>query len=180
MFQQAPSRRQASITRAKNRAADITSLFSSLQNSVPAGILSLSTRRMRTNMRGYSTSTSSSATSSAASTPGGNGETSTESTQSSAGQIYTNWVFVTSAEVLARAREGEDDDGDGGGGGEGYHDHTEGGGGEVMVMVMVMEEGGEVMVMVMVMEEVLLEKFLQEQQQEDGGQNDSIATNARS
>ncbi|KAF8254121.1 hypothetical protein K440DRAFT_618767 [Wilcoxina mikolae CBS 423.85] len=130
MFQQAPSRRQASITCAKNRAADITSLFSSLQNSVPAGILPLNTRRMRANMRGYSISTSSSATSSAASTPGGNGETSTGSTQSSTGQMYTNWVFVTSAEVLARAGEGEDDDDGGGGrGGEGYHDHTEGGGG---------------------------------------------------
>jgi len=74
-------------------------------------------------MRNYSSPFSStSSSSSAASTPGLDESTST-SRPSNTGQIYSNWVFVTSAEVLARAGEGEDDEG----GGEGYHDHVEGG-----------------------------------------------------
>jgi hypothetical protein len=70
-------------------------------------------------MRHYLTSTP-------PSTPGSDASSITSSSSSSSGPTYTpppysNWVFVTSAEVLARAAEGEEDGEEGEQAGEGEH-----------------------------------------------------------
>ncbi|KAI5859030.1 hypothetical protein BZA05DRAFT_20106 [Tricharina praecox] len=109
--------------------AHITSLFSSLQDPISSSILPISTRRLRAKMRGYSPHCADPSSSSAVSSPTGSTSStgsaataassasaashSSHSFSSSAGTvrvpIYTNWVFVTSAEVLARAGEGEEE-----------------------------------------------------------------------
>jgi hypothetical protein len=95
--------------------AHISSLFSSLHDPVASSILPLSARRLRARMRCYSPrSVNSSSNSSAVSSPtGGAASTSTPSSSATGvrAPIYSNWVFVTSAEVLARAGE-SDEEGD--------------------------------------------------------------------
>jgi len=105
--------------------AHISSLFSSLHDPVSSSILPLSARRLRARMRCYSPrSVNSSSSSSAVSSPTGGAAsastststsiTTTTSSSSAAAAavrvpIYSNWVFVTSAEVLARAGEGDEE-----------------------------------------------------------------------
>lgn len=94
---------------------EVSELFSALQHNTSAGFMRLSASRLRQNTRCYSAMATRSAGQSSTSTTPGISSSGSDTGARPVGRqmgechpVYSNWVFVASAEVLARAGEGDD------------------------------------------------------------------------
>ena len=95
-------------------AEEVNAIFTALQNTMPESMTRFSTCRMRQKIRNYSPKImmcSLLSSTSSGSRPSTSGEPSEKDPKLP--PLYSNWVFITSADVLSRAGEDSDCEGNG-------------------------------------------------------------------